>query len=335
MSEWRLTSVDKSYPQGLARVQVLHGINLRVRSGEVLAVYGPHDSGKSTLLRLIAGLDTPDSGSISLDGKPLTQVPEMRDIAMVFPQMAVYPHLTVLENWVFALNPKKTGITIGEAESRAREIALQLGMSDKLSRHPHTLSGGEQQRIAIGRCLIRRPKLFLFDEPLVKLDAKLREHVREWIVRINRETGIPMVYATHDQDEALHMADRMAILEKGRILQEGHPKTLYASPVNARVASLLGFPAINLFSVSEAAKMGLSSRQGTLTAIRPEKLWVAADESGPAQLMAVQRLGRNEILWMDLQGVKIRSLYAGESGLSRGQRVRLGVDERDVHFLPE
>ncbi len=241
MSGLVVAGLSKSY----GAVSALRGIDLSIAAGEFFVVLGPSAAGKTTLLRSIAGLERPDAGRVVFEGRDLTDRPVRgRDMAMIFQTFALYPHLAVDENLAYPL--REAGVAAGEIRRRVGEIAELLRIGHVLRRKPGTLSGGEQQRVAIGRALIRRPKLLLLDEPLTNLDAKLRHDMRAEFKRLHRELGMTMLYATPDQLEALTMGDRIATLRSGRIVQVGTPRDLYAAPADRFVATLVGAPAMNL-----------------------------------------------------------------------------------------
>ena len=226
-------------------VQALDGIELDVAAGEFFVILGPSAAGKTTTLRSIAGLERPDRGTITFAGQDITQAPvQGRGMSMIFQTFALYPHLSTFDNLAYPLREQKIGAS--EIRARVAEIAEMLGISHTLARRPNTLSGGEQQRLAIGRALVRRPKLLLLDEPLTNLDAKLRHDTRAEFKRLHRELGMTMVYATPDQLEALTMGERVAVLREGRIVQTGTPAELYERPINSFVATMVGAPPMNL-----------------------------------------------------------------------------------------
>jgi multiple sugar transport system ATP-binding protein len=241
-----INDVHRSFPA----VEALRGVDLTVESGEFFAILGPSGAGKTTLLRVIAGIDRPSSGMIRLDGRDLTDVPvRARDTAMVFQTFALYPHLSTFENLAYPLREARLSKT--EIARRVGEVAEMLRLTHTLQRKPSTLSGGEQQRCAIGRALVRRPRLLLLDEPLTNLDAKLRHDTRAELNRLHRDLGsTTIVYATPDQLEALSMGRRIGVLREGRIVQIATPRDLYAAPVDNFVATLVGDPQINLLSAT-------------------------------------------------------------------------------------
>jgi multiple sugar transport system ATP-binding protein len=242
MSEIELKHVGKSY----GNVSVLNDISLEMGNGEFVVLVGPSGCGKSTLLRMIAGLEDITSGQITIGGKVVNNMPaKERDIAMVFQSYALYPHMKVADNMSFSLRLARTPKS--EIRTRVREAAEILGLEDLLDRLPKELSGGQRQRVAMGRAIVRNPRAFLFDEPLSNLDAKLRVKMRGEIKRLHQRLGKTMIYVTHDQTEAMTMADKIVVLNAGRIEQAGAPLELYNNPANLFVASFIGSPEINLF----------------------------------------------------------------------------------------
>lgn len=238
--------LSKSFPasKGLT-IPALGNFSLAIDDGELVTLVGPSGSGKTTLLRLIAGLEKPDGGSIELDGQDITQFPaEKRDVAMVFQSLALYPHLTVAEN--LGLGLKLRGVGRSEVESKIREASALLDLASLLLRHPSTLSGGQAQRVALGRALIRQPKLFLLDEPLSNLDAPARQQLRQEIVALQRKLRVPMIHVTHDQAEAMSMGQRVVVLHEGRLQQAAPPMEIYDRPANRFVATFIGSPPTNL-----------------------------------------------------------------------------------------
>jgi multiple sugar transport system ATP-binding protein len=229
-----------------AGVPVVHGINLEIRDREFMVLVGPSGCGKSTTLRMIAGLEEITGGTVSIDGKVVNGVlPKDRDIAMVFQNYALYPHMSVYENMAFGLKlrkfPKK------EIDARVREAAAMLGLEPYLERKPKALSGGQRQRVAVGRAIVRKPKVFLFDEPLSNLDAKMRASTRTEISKLHARLGVTMIYVTHDQLEAMTMGTRICVMRDGRIMQVAEPLTLYDHPANLFVAGFIGSPPMNFF----------------------------------------------------------------------------------------
>ena len=266
MARLILTDIKKSFGE----TRVLKGISLEVQDGEFLSLVGASGCGKSTLLRIISGLETADSGRIEIDGKAVDQAtPKARNVALVFQDYALYPHMSVAQNMAMPLVmgrlpmrarlPGAKFLTPRHAETRreiaakVRQVAEQLRIAHLLDRRPASLSGGQRQRVALGRALVRDPSLFLMDEPLSNLDAKLRVEVRREIVELHRNSGLTFVYVTHDQVEAMTMSDRVALLQEGRLLQVGPPAALYGDPASADVARFIGSPEVNLLPVRAAA----------------------------------------------------------------------------------
>src|SRR5262245_11406364 len=257
----RLEGIRKSY----GNVEVLKGIDLDIRHGEFVVFVGPSGCGKSTLLRVMAGLEPIGQGELYFDDKPITDVPPAkRGVAMVFQSYALYPHMTVAENMTMSL--RLAGVPKPERLKKAAEVAELLQLTPLLGRKPAALSGGQRQRVAIGRALVRRPDVFLFDEPLSNLDAALRVETRVSIARLHHMLNNTMIYVTHDQVEAMTMADRIVILDQGRIAQVGSPMELYDRPANTFVAGFIGSPKMNFLKVVEtgrdAGKLSLRTETG-------------------------------------------------------------------------
>ncbi|MEO6094339.1 MAG: ABC transporter ATP-binding protein [Fibrobacteria bacterium] len=323
---------------GAAAAQhALDGVWFKIEAGEILVILGRTGSGKTTLLRTLAGLQKPDAGSIREVGEASVDItrlpPHARDMAMVFQNFSLYPHMTVRENLCFPLRAKALGLAPGEIAARAESAAAVLGLTGLLDRAPQALSGGEMQRVAIGRALVRRPKLFLMDEPLASLDAKLRERMILEIHRLQRSLGCGMVYVTHDHAEAMSLADRILVLDQGKVLQSGPPEEIYRRPIDTRVARMLGRPGINLLSVEEAGRMGLPLSGKRTLGIRPENWRVTADPSGPAVATVVEQLGPQTALVLDVEGIVLRVLAPPASRCKAGDRFRLGMDPGDLLYF--
>jgi lactose/L-arabinose transport system ATP-binding protein len=255
MSGVTLAGVTKQFGE----VKVIHGVDLAVQEGEFCVFVGPSGCGKSTLLRMIAGLETVSAGQISIGAREVTHVdPSERGVAMVFQTYALYPHMTVAENMGFGL--KMTGHPKAQVEAKVAEAARVLKLESLLARKPKALSGGQRQRVAIGRAIVRGPEVFLFDEPLSNLDAELRVEMRVEISRLHREIGATMIYVTHDQVEAMTLADKIVVLRAGRIEQVGAPLHLYNDPDNRFVAGFIGSPAMNFLAADIAAKGHLQAK---------------------------------------------------------------------------
>ncbi len=251
MSFVELQGVRKTF----GPIEVVKGVDLEIESGEFVVFVGPSGCGKSTLLRIVSGLEEISGGRIAIDGRDVTDLPPGdRRVAMVFQSYALYPHMTVHENMAFAL--RMGGTPRAEVEKRVAEAARILQIEALLERKPKQLSGGQRQRVAIGRAIVRKPKVFLFDEPLSNLDAALRAQMRVEIARLHAEIGATMIYVTHDQVEAMTLADRIVVLNQGRVEQIGSPLDLYERPANRFVAEFLGQPRMNFVDVSAASAAG-------------------------------------------------------------------------------
>jgi ABC-type sugar transport system ATPase subunit len=305
MASLTLTALSLTYPNGTRAVEA---IDLAIADGEFLAVLGPSGCGKSSLLRLVAGLETPTAGAISMDGRDVTRLePKERDVAMVFQGLALYPHMTVSENMSIGLRSRKTPSE--ETESRIREAALTLGLTRHLGKRPRELSGGERQRVALGRALVRRPRVFLFDEPLSSLDAQLRQELREELARLHRLTQTTSIYVTHDQKEALSLGDRVAVMDSGRLKQLASPDAIYRDPWDLFVARFVGEPQINLiegiieengpgrtlFLAPGLALMvpGRAPRAGpAVLGVRPETIGFGVEGGADAPRVTLERVER-------------------------------------------
>ncbi len=243
MAEITIRGVQKRY----GKIQTVHGIDLDMRDGEFVVILGPSGCGKSTLLRMIAGLEEISSGEIRIDGQVVNKLePRERGCAMVFQNYALYPHMTVGQNIGYAL--KVAGVPKAERQARIETVAKTLGLAEFLNRRPAALSGGQRQRVAMGRAMIREPRVFLFDEPLSNLDAKLRVQMRVEIRRLHNRLKATSVFVTHDQVEAMTLADRLVVLNKGRVEQVGTPSEIYHSPANRFVADFIGSPPMNFLT---------------------------------------------------------------------------------------
>jgi ABC-type sugar transport system ATPase subunit len=271
MSGVTLSNITKKYGE----VQVIHGIDLEIKDGEFCVFVGPSGCGKSTLLRMVAGLEDTTGGAISIGARDVTREdPARRGVAMVFQTYALYPHMTVQENMGFGL--RMNGYPKAEIAQKVAEASRILKLDDYLKRKPAALSGGQRQRVSIGRAIVRGPEVFLFDEPLSNLDAELRVEMRVEIARLHKEIGATMIYVTHDQVEAMTLADKIVVMRAGRVEQIGSPIDLYRNPTNAFVAQFIGSPKMNFFTQADLAKNGSKSlpaaASGAHIGIRPEHL---------------------------------------------------------------
>ncbi len=334
-------------------VGAVRRLNLTAGAGEFLVIVGPSGCGKTTTLRLIAGLETPDEGSLSLDGEPLAGVaPKDRDVAMVFQNHALLPHLTVFENLGFGLMLRRTPRE--EITRRVRAAAEMLDLTALLERKPPALSGGECQRVALGRALARQPRVFLFDEPLSNLDAPLRLQLRGQIAAVRRRAGATMVYVTHDQAEAMALADRVAVMREGALQQAAPPLELYRRPANRFVAGFIGSPPMNFFQgvvarengllvsranagfaleAGEGAAKALETRAGqpVILGLRPEDIG-----AGPGVAAVVERVeatGAENLLYCESNGVRFVSRMPAGRVAEGGQSVALRFEMERAHFF--
>ena len=323
----------------------LHGLDLDIRPGEFFALLGPSGSGKTTTLRILAGLESVSAGRVMLDDADVTHAdPGERDVAMVFQSYALYPHMTVAENIAFPL--KMTGVAAALRDEAVKDAAGKVGIGHLLARRPGQLSGGQQQRCALARAIVRKPRLFLLDEPLSNLDAKLRIETRAELRRLQRELGVTVVYVTHDQEEAMTVADRMAVFMEGRVVQVGTPKGIYLRPASAAVASFIGTPPMNLLPAALAdgqvelagARLpveGAAGRHGNVTlGVRPGDLRIAADGM-PAQIEFIEDLGDSAIVLLRLAGQQIKMKTEQAQSLAEGQQVCLRFDPAAAHLFDQ
>lgn len=297
MAEVRFENVVKVYSRG--DTPAVSDFTLTVRDGEFLVLVGPSGCGKSTSLRMVAGLETPTSGGIYIGGRDVTNLPPKdRDIAMVFQNYALYPHMTVAENLSFGL--KLRHLPKDEIGRRIISAAETLGLTQYLNRLPKALSGGQRQRVALGRAIVREPAVFLFDEPLSNLDAKMRVEMRAEIIRLHNRLGATMIYVTHDQTEAMTMGERIVVMSSGRIQQVAPPLEVYERPANPFVASFIGTPPMNLFPAG--------TLDGTMiVGLRPEHISIAAGGDGfqgavPAKVDFVEPLGSETLVHVIIDG---------------------------------
>lgn len=313
--------VLKNICKSFGEVDVLKNINLQVEEGEFVVFIGPSGCGKSTLLRVIAGLEDASKGSVEIDGKPVNQTPPAkRGISMVFQSYALYPHLTVRGNMELGLKQAKHPKDVIAA--RVAEASRMLNLEDYLERRPSELSGGQRQRVAIGRAIVREPKLFLFDEPLSNLDAALRMNTRIEIASLHRALGASTVYVTHDQTEAMTLADKIVVLRDGRVEQIGKPLELYNNPINKFVAGFLGSPSMNFLT---GDTFGLS---GEITiGVRPEHLFIKKGGRISAQVTHVENLGGDTNVLLEASGkTSVTMRLFGQSPILAGEDLQLDFD---------
>ncbi|WP_445503880.1 ABC transporter ATP-binding protein [Microvirga sp. G4-2] len=352
MADVVLKNVRKSF----GRARVIHGVDLDIKDGEFIVFVGPSGCGKSTLLRLIAGLEDITSGDIFIGGQRVNDLaPAKRGIAMVFQSYALYPHMSVYDNMAFGLELAKS--SRAQIDAKVREAARMLQIENLLDRKPRQLSGGQRQRVAIGRAIVRDPKVFLFDEPLSNLDAALRVQTRIEIAKLHTDTRATMIYVTHDQVEAMTLADRIVVLNAGRIEQVGTPLELYHRPANLFVAGFIGSPQMNFITcaVSHVGSDGVQvqlpnasmitvpvSSDGvhvgeTVTlGIRPDHVQISAQGTFTGRIELVEELGENHLLYVDFG--RDRHLTIREPGDARhevGQEVSLLLAPEACHLFRE
>ncbi len=328
---------------------VLHALDLEVAEGSFTVLVGPSGCGKTTTLRLVAGLETPTAGRIRIGDRDVTRLePRARNVAMVFQNYALYPHMTVYDNMAFGLRARR----VPEAEIRRRiaRVAAMLGLEALLERRPRQLSGGQQQRVAIGRAIVREPDVFLFDEPLSNLDAKLRVAMRTELRRLQRRLGVTTLYVTHDQEEAMTLGDRIAVMEGGRLLQYGTPREIYFRPADLAVARFVGSPAMNLIEGTlgpdgfRAPDLHLPAVRGpagrVVLGIRPDDIHPFREGRGlvgplVARVELVELLGPRAVLTLRLGGRELTAVMAeGEvRELGEGAELALGLDPARLHLF--
>jgi multiple sugar transport system ATP-binding protein len=321
MGKITLRQVRKAFGE----VDVIPGIDLDIENGEFVVFVGPSGCGKSTLLRLIAGLEDTTSGLIEIDGTEATHLPPaQRGLAMVFQSYALYPHMTVRKNIAFPL--KMAGMSVEEQDKKVAHAAKILNLANYLDRRPGQLSGGQRQRVAIGRAIVREPAAFLFDEPLSNLDAALRVTMRQEISELHQSLKTTMIYVTHDQVEAMTMADKIVVLNAGRVEQVGGPLELYHHPKNLFVAGFIGSPKMNFVTGAEAAKHNC-----TTIGIRPEHIRVGeGDWQGVVGLS--EHLGSDSFIKVEVDGIGTINIRAsGDVGVHHGDRIRLSPDMDRLH----
>jgi multiple sugar transport system ATP-binding protein len=348
MADIRLAGLCKNF----GAAPVLRGITLHIADGEFVVLVGPSGCGKSTLLRLIAGLETATSGDIHIGDERVNDLaPKARDIAMVFQNHALYPHMTVRENMTFSLRLR--GLDRDNIARRVSTAAEKLGLQDMLEHKPRVLSGGQRQRVAMARAMVRDPKAFLFDEPLSNLDARLREQMRHEIRQLQRELGTTSVYVTHDQIEAMTMADRIVVMHQGIAQQIGTPSQLYDDPANFFVASFIGSPGMNFIDATLADErsdsdfvsimvgrerlgrtrmpLGMPGDRRVVVGIRPERIEIGAPSLGlPARVDMVEPTGLGRILHVNFAHQTLRLFILGRVDAGAGDQIGIAVNPADL-----
>lgn len=336
MSTIQLNNVSRQWGSHYA----VRDVSFNAAAGSFVVLLGPSGCGKSTTLRMIAGLDDISEGRLLIGGRDVTHAePHERDIAMVFQSYALYPHMTVYMNMAFGLL-RASQLSRGEVDQRVQEAAQRLQITELLQRRPNELSGGQRQRVAIGRALVRKPKVFLFDEPLSNLDAKLRTHMRGELERLHAELGITIVYVTHDQVEAMTLGTRIAVMDRGHLRQVGAPMEVYRRPANRFVASFIGSPEMNFLPVPQALTSGrawlnaqygdAAIQPGTVLGLRPEELTLAgtsdngaAPLSWPGVVQRVERLGAEAYVQIRVGGADVLVRTEADAALQTDQSVVL------------
>ncbi|MFC4235105.1 ABC transporter ATP-binding protein [Thalassospira xianhensis] len=350
MASIEISNAVKSY----GAVDVLHGIDLDIQDGEFIVLVGPSGCGKSTLLRMIAGLEDITSGAISIGGTVVNELqPKDRDIAMVFQSYALYPHMSVAENMSYALTLRKTAKEkIADAITNVAEI---LGLTALLERRPKALSGGQRQRVAMGRAIVRKPQAFLFDEPLSNLDARLREQMRTEIRKLHRRLGATSVYVTHDQIEAMTMADRIVAMHDGIIQQVGSPVEIYDRPANIFVASFIGSPAMNFlkgaYEIAQNDTTGIRLTDGSFVPVlpargatanqtvtlgaRPEHIALVPDGNGgiPARVELIEPMGLSTLVHVSLAGNPVKIFTLDRPDFAVDSFIHIAFDMEKVHVF--
>ncbi len=329
MSEIQLCNVTKRFGE----ITAVDDLSFDVKDAEFVVLLGQSGAGKTTTLRLVAGLEEPDAGDVVMDGERATRMhPSDRDVAFVFQQYSLYPHMTVFGNLAFPLRSPRRRVSEAEVRARVETVARMLHLESKLGNMATHLSGGEMQRVAIGRALVRQPKVFLMDEPLSSLDAKLREDLRIELKRLHRMLGATIIYVTHDQVEATTLADRIGILEHGRLVQMGAPREVYGNPASLSAAQRLGSPPINLMP---AALFERTAPAGAATvAIRPEDIVLHDAESRDALALRVLEYSPlRHLLILDRDGVEIVATTLAERHFYPGQSVRVSLPPRSLLYF--
>nr|WP_319512878.1 ABC transporter ATP-binding protein [uncultured Cohaesibacter sp.] len=335
MAGLTLTDVCKSF----GSVDVIRNVDLEIEDGEFVVFVGPSGCGKSTLLRCISGLEDISSGTLMIGDKQMNDIPAAkRGVAMVFQSYALYPHLKVRENMGFGLKVRK--VPADEIKMRVAEAARVLKLEALLERYPRELSGGQRQRVAIGRAIVGSREVFLFDEPLSNLDAELRVHMRAEISGLHKRLGNTMIYVTHDQIEAMTLADKIVVLKDGHVEQVGSPRTLYYHPANKFVAQFIGSPKMNVFEASGLPEALLAascpSPQAFHVGLRPEDMMIVPEGDGAirAKVSANEYTGAGSLLHLEMEGLgSSLALYTGGDAPEEGTTVGVSLDEKRLYWF--
>lgn len=329
MAGIRISGLNKYYGD----VQALFDVSLDIEDGEFVVFVGPSGCGKSTLLRTLAGLESVNSGQIEIDGRDVTHAePADRDLAMVFQSYALYPHMTVRENMDFGM--KVNGFKPELRQERIAEAARILQLENYLDRKPSQLSGGQRQRVAIGRAIVKNPKVFLFDEPLSNLDAKLRVQMRVELEGLHKQLAATMIYVTHDQVEAMTMADKIVVLNEGRVEQVGTPMELYHAPTSRFVAEFIGSPAMNVFAPGANVRDLDIRPDAAFVGCRPEHLELLPSGEGNADatVRVKEQLGGESLLYLSMtDGSEIVARVGGDDATAVGQTVSIRIPAKRLH----
>ena len=343
MASISLKNVVKRYGHGKTAVPVLHGINAEISDREFIVIVGPSGCGKSTLLRMVAGLEEISGGDIAIGGRVVNNLePAERDIAMVFQNYALYPHMTVFDNMAYGLKIKK--VPIAEIKVRVDKAAKILELGHLLERKPRELSGGQRQRVAMGRALARQPQLFLFDEPLSNLDAKLRVEMRAEIKRLHQASGITSVYVTHDQVEAMTLGSRIAVMKGGVVQQLGTPDDIYNRPANTYVATFIGSPTMNLLrGAATGGQFGIqgaalnlappASANEVLLGVRPEHLVMNDSAPWRGKVSVVEPTGPDTYVVVDTAAGSVTLRTDAQTRVQPGDAVGLAVEPANAHWF--
>ena len=347
-----MASIDiQSIRKSFGAFPVLHGVDLSIRDGEFIVLVGPSGCGKSTLLRMIAGLEDVTSGDIRIDGKRVNDLaPKDRDIAMVFQSYALYPHMSVADNMSYSLRLRRTAKE--KIASAVGGAAAKLGLDPLLERRPKALSGGQRQRVAMGRAIVRQPKAFLFDEPLSNLDARLREQMRAEIKKLHGDLNATSIYVTHDQIEAMTLADRIVAMHGGIVQQVGAPLELYDRPANLFVAGFIGSPGMNFFEGEyivdgEGAELrlangtalparrvsGIETGARATLGIRPEHVVVTGSGALEAKVDLIEPTGFGIIMHVDVHGIPLKIFTLDRAMLDPGATVRIDLPQDRLHLF--
>nr|AIF19369.1 ABC transporter related protein (msmX, msmK) [uncultured marine thaumarchaeote KM3_86_F11] len=328
-----LKKVSKRFTN--ADVDAVNQVDLEIVNKEFLVILGPSGSGKSSLLRLIAGLEEVSGGEVYFGNELMNDVsPRERDISMVFQNFALFPNMTVYDNIAFPI--RASGKDSENLDSEVKRIASMLQIEGLLDRKPGALSGGEQQRVSLGRAIIKKPKIFLMDEPLSNLDASLRSELRAEIKKLHKELGITFIYVTHDQTEAMTMADRIALIKDGKLLQVDKPEVIYNDPNHSWIGSFLGMPAMNLVSPSDLGDSVPSKKGASVIGIRPENINISTEKSKlSGSVISTEYLGDSKILNVQVGNAIMKAKVSNDSTFSVGADVNLDFSDDDLRFFTD